>query len=131
VGAGHDVERAERDPDVAQRPVAGDRDRRDHGERGGYAVFLPCDTNARQPPNDEMSCASATASASTRKPFTARPSASVNVPIDSGAATLPMKWPNFAAGIVQTSSSILAPLPAATRSRPGFGGRLPLSANSR
>jgi hypothetical protein len=71
------------------------------------------------------------ASASTRKPFTLRPWAVVSVPIDSGGGTASTKPPNLSAGIAQISISIALPLPGATRSRPGFGGVVPASANSR
>ncbi len=96
-----------------------------------HAGTPACARNARQPPNSEMSRAPVTASASTRKPFTMRPSASVSVPIDSGGGTAATKRPKPSGGSAQISTSIGAPLPAATRSSPGLGGRVPESANSR
>src|SRR5438445_818568 len=50
-------------------------------------------TKARQPPYAEMSRAPLTASASTRKPFTTRPSASLREPIDRGGGTAATKRP--------------------------------------
>ena len=91
----------------------------------GIKLAMPaCARNARQPPNAEMSRAPVTASASTRKPFTVRPSASAKVPIDSGGGTAATKRPKPSGGSAQISTSIAAPLPAATRSSPGFGGRV-------
>ena len=88
--------------------------------------------NVRQPPKAEMSRAPCVASASTRKPFTWRPSAVVSVPIDSGGATVAMKSPNLCEGIAQISIAIAVPPPGATRSSPGFGGGVvPASANRR
>ena len=56
------------------------------------------------------------------KPLTPRPSARRTVPIDSGGGIAATNLPNAGAGSAQTSSSIDAPVPASTRSMPGFGG---------
>ena len=56
------------------------------------------------------------------KPLTVRPSARRTVPIDSGGGTEATKFPKAVADSAQTSSSIDVPVPAATRSMPGFGG---------
>ena len=85
----------------------------------------------RQPPKAEMSRASRVASASTRKPFTPRPSDIVSVPIDSGAGIDSTKRPNSFAGIAQISTSMALPSPAATRSSPGLAGALPGNRNRR
>ena len=68
---------------------------------------------------------------SARKPFTLRPSASISVPIESGAGIAATKRPKPSAGSAQSSTAIDAPCPAATRSSPGRGGCAELSANSR
>ncbi len=78
---------------------------------------------ARQPPKAEMSRAPCVASASTRKPFTRRPSAIASVPIDSGGGAASTKWPNSAAGSAQISIAIAAPRP--TRSQGGLCRRRP------
>ena len=44
------------------------------------------------------------------------------VPIDIGGGIAATNLPNAAAGSAQTSSSIDDPVPASTRSMPGFGG---------
>ena len=87
-----------------------------------FAATFDCATKARQPPSAEMSRAPTVACASTRKPFTVRPSASTIVPIDSGGGTAATKRPNASTGIAQISSSIADPAPLATRSSPGFAG---------
>ena len=80
--------------------------------------------NARQPPKLEMSRAPAIASASTRKPFTPRPSARRERADrqrrrdrgDEAAERLPPTAPRLRARSQR-------PSPGSTRSRPGFGGR--------
>ena len=94
----------------------------------GQTGASSCAMKARQPPKLEMSRAPAIASASTRKPFTLRPSPSSSVPIDNGGGTAATKRPKATADNAQTSTSIAAPAPFRTRSRPGFGGRAPASA---
>ena len=44
------------------------------------------------------------------------------VPIDSGGGIAATNFPNDAADSAQSSSSIDDPVPASTRSMPGFGG---------
>src|SRR5437016_3189242 len=89
-------------------------------ERGrGSGLLLPhaaAAMNARQPPNSEMSRAPLTASASTRKPCTAEPSAKRMVPIDSGEGIAATKAPNEAGDSAQISTSIDEPAPASMRS---------------
>ena len=51
-----------------------------------------------------------------------RPSARRTVPIDSGGGIAATNFPNAAADSAQTSTAIDDPVPAATRSMPGFGG---------
>ena len=113
---------------LARRRRARQRDRRAEVASARPRLCRRLATKARQPPKLEMSRAPATASASTRNPLTALPSASSSVPIESGGGTAATKRPKAASGSAQTSTSMAAPAPFFTRSRPGFGGLVPASA---
>src|SRR5262245_26833009 len=76
--------------------------------------------NARQPPQAEMSRAPPISAGSTMKPLMPRPSARRTVPIDNGGGIAATNFPNAEAFSVQTSRAIDDPVPAATRSMPGF-----------
>ena len=79
-------------------------------------------SHARQPPNAVMSSAPRMAQASQRKPCMLRPSASVIVPMPSGAGISATNEPNAATSISYTSTSI-PPAPPPSNTRPRFGGR--------
>ena len=51
-----------------------------------------------------------------------RPSARRTVPIDSGGGIAATNCPKLAADSAHSSTAIGVPVPAATRSMPGFGG---------
>jgi hypothetical protein len=65
------------------------------------------------------------------KLFTVDPSASVAVPIASGAGTSATNAPNASLPRAQTSTSIPSPAGSETRTNPGFGGVVFASANNR
>src|SRR5258706_4863507 len=88
--------------------------------------------NARQPPEDEISFAPASACGSQRNPFTQLPSSNSIDPIPSGGGIAATKLPNPSAGSPQTSNSIAAPdSPALTLSNPGLAGGVFASAKKR
>ena len=85
---------------------------------------------ARQPPRCEISSAPCTAQLSHRKPCTHSPSSSSTRPIPSGDGIAATNEPYSLTGKLHTSSSMTLPW-SASRTRPGFGGVVPGSANSR
>ena len=74
---------------------------------------LPCATR-------KQSRAPSMPAASTKNPFTERPSDSLMVPIDSGGGIAATNWPKADAARLQISSAMALPWPASTRSMPGF-----------